>query len=67
MPVMGITDHPNYENINNNVMTEISNKIQIGIDKGFTKTPKIEDKTGIPREANPLNEINTGGAIDIKV
>lgn len=64
---MGITDHPSYENLNNNVMTELANKVEIGISKGFTRTPKVNDKTGVPHESNPLNEIMTGAAVDITV
>ena len=47
-----------YENLDNKVMSSLRQQIENGIQKGFSKTPKVDHKTGEPHASNGLNEID---------
>ncbi|OHD55758.1 MAG: hypothetical protein A2Y33_14055 [Spirochaetes bacterium GWF1_51_8] len=52
--------------IKNGVMSELRGKIDEGIAKGNTKAMKV-DQTGQGRESFGLNNLNSGGFVNIKV
>ncbi|NPV03047.1 MAG: hypothetical protein HPY53_16860 [Brevinematales bacterium] len=52
--------------VKNGLMSELRGKIEEGVAKGNTKTMKV-DQGGQVRETFGLNNLNSGGFIDIQV